>query len=466
MNFRSFALITRAVENPITRPGTRALRAARRLLLIFTAVVLAWTETVSPRNASAKTETRIISLSGHIDFGPLEIGMESGRLLSITNRGNSPLTISNITLPDGFSVIFPFGSDTNSPLATLDPGAWTNVFILFSPTNVAKYGGTGTVDSDATRGAGEFTVSGEGAYPTGNFVGLFYPFWNPTIDNSGYFSAKAAKGGAISGVLRMAGQRYPFSGRFSPAGTFSCSVPREGTNNVYISFQAFPGSWWGSVSNNTWVADLSAYRTPVVAGRFGRLRSAFIPGKYRMSISGSEDPLLAPTNNGTGTIKVTTSDVVHLSGTLADGTKFSQATFRCGTQVPFYTSLYGGQGAVLGWIYCEVVPTNFPPIIIPPVILPPTNPVPVTNFPPITNLPPVIIQPTLSSMPALSTTPSLNSLLRIHRYRHPGAGFPSSPETFGTNRISGSINWFKPPQIDTNYPDGFSLMMQVTGPVP
>jgi hypothetical protein len=117
---------------------------------------------------AAQTETRIISLSeSNLNFGKVEIGRSTSLPLIITNNGNSVLTISNITLPAGFLFSFS-GPHPQSVSATLDPGAWTNFSVYFTPTNVANYEDTVTINSDATGGTVEFTVSGEGEYPRGH----------------------------------------------------------------------------------------------------------------------------------------------------------------------------------------------------------------------------------------------------------------------------------------------------------
>jgi len=72
---------------------------------------------------------------------------------TIYNYGNSPLTVSGITYPDGFSgnwsgVIISGGSQT--------------VIVKFAPTTVSNYNGTVTVRADNTSGISIFTVSGTG----------------------------------------------------------------------------------------------------------------------------------------------------------------------------------------------------------------------------------------------------------------------------------------------------------------
>src|SRR6185295_4922230 len=74
--------------------------------------------------------------------------------LVISNTGNSTLTINSINYPSGFSGDFPSG--------TIAAGATQNVVVTFAPTDTIAYGGTVTVECDATAGTNTVSVSGTG----------------------------------------------------------------------------------------------------------------------------------------------------------------------------------------------------------------------------------------------------------------------------------------------------------------
>jgi hypothetical protein len=99
------------------------------------------------------TQTKIISLSGNLSYGDVTVGQTSSRTLTISNTGNSPLVVSSISTPQGFS---------GSYNGTIQAGNSANVTITFSPTSVQTYGGNITVNSDATSGTNTKTVSGTG----------------------------------------------------------------------------------------------------------------------------------------------------------------------------------------------------------------------------------------------------------------------------------------------------------------
>lgn len=435
--------------------------------------------------------TRIISVNTNLNFGPTPIGLLPLMNLVIANKGNSDLTISNINFPEGFStfVFDAFGGyggygilASGSTNVTIPAGSRMNIPVTFAPTNVMRYGGTVTIDSDAISGKGQFTVSGQGEYPAGHYIGLFAPgmgpffsFFSPAGSNavfgdSGYFSANVTANGSFSGVLLLAGTRQPFSGRFSPSGAYSGMIGSPvspqiipGGGNIYlgVSFQLSGLSWQGVISNQEWSADLLAYSEDRV-----RLYNVLPPGKYHFDIAGSTDPLLAPTNDGTGTIQLTESGAAHVSGTLGDGTPFSQDTTLVLRRLPLYAPLYHGQGAVLGWITCDVVPTNIVEGFRPPMIEPGTNLFPLTNYPIRTNPVGIIITPFTNPAPATNIPAPLSSRIapvpdELSRARSVTS---SSLTLSGTNRITGSMNWFKPAQIDSNYPSGFSFQTTVHGP--
>ena len=108
-------------------------------------------------NASGKgTEgpTRLIGLSGNIDFGDVITSTTAQRTLTIANSGNAALTVSGITYPTCFSGNWAGGS--------IPAGSSNAVTVTFAPTAVMGYGGVIMVNSDATGGANIIRASGNG----------------------------------------------------------------------------------------------------------------------------------------------------------------------------------------------------------------------------------------------------------------------------------------------------------------
>src|SRR6185295_5456618 len=84
--------------------------------------------------------TRIIALSGDLNFGAIFAGSTAHLTLIITNTGNTDLTFTNITLPTHY-----VASITSGVLA---PGATTNVDVSFTPPDTNTFNGVLTVQSD------------------------------------------------------------------------------------------------------------------------------------------------------------------------------------------------------------------------------------------------------------------------------------------------------------------------------
>jgi hypothetical protein len=110
----------------------------------------------------------------------------------------------------------------------------------------------------------------------------------------------------------------------------------------------------GTVSDGNWTANLVADPSA-----YSRTNSAPQAGKYTLLIQGggnSSDQLSGQTSeqpggNGFGAVSVDALGNVTFSGVLGDGTPVNSTSVvsRDG-QWPFYISLYGGKGSILGWL--------------------------------------------------------------------------------------------------------------------
>lgn len=113
------------------------------------------TVTVSITNPVA--EVISISLSGSLDFGSVAVGDSAQAILEITNSGTSPLTVTGLTLPTGYSGAF---------TGTIAVNQSSPVVITFAPTQAIDYSGNISVASNATTGTHIIPVTGTG---TGSF---------------------------------------------------------------------------------------------------------------------------------------------------------------------------------------------------------------------------------------------------------------------------------------------------------
>ena len=99
------------------------------------------------------TPTRIIGIMGNLSFGPVNVGSTAQKTITLRNTGISPLTISGITLPAGFS---------GNWSGTIAPGGTQDVNVTFTPTAAQTYNGTVTIASNSTSGTNTIACSGIG----------------------------------------------------------------------------------------------------------------------------------------------------------------------------------------------------------------------------------------------------------------------------------------------------------------
>ena len=113
------------------------------------------------------TPTRIAGLAGQGDIrsrapdGGVRVGESQSEVFTITNTGNSTLTVSGIS----FSSTYPNGNTvfTASPTSgTVAPGGSLAVTVTFRPVTAINIWTTMTVASDATSGNGSVLLSGIG----------------------------------------------------------------------------------------------------------------------------------------------------------------------------------------------------------------------------------------------------------------------------------------------------------------
>jgi len=99
--------------------------------------------------------TRIINLSGSLAFGNVTVGSTSTKTLTISNTGDSPLTVTSIS----YSYPADFSGNWSG---TIPAGGSQNVTVTFAPTAAQSYSGTVTVNSDKTGGTETIAISGTG----------------------------------------------------------------------------------------------------------------------------------------------------------------------------------------------------------------------------------------------------------------------------------------------------------------
>jgi uncharacterized protein YkwD len=111
----------------------------------------------TPTSTSTSTSTRVVSLSGSLAFGTVDIGKTSDLTLTIGNSGTGTLSVTGITGPGGYTLNWTSG--------TIAPGGSQHVTVRFAPTAAQTYSGTLEVIGDHTSGTNTTSLSGTGATP-------------------------------------------------------------------------------------------------------------------------------------------------------------------------------------------------------------------------------------------------------------------------------------------------------------
>jgi len=151
--------------------GTIAAGSSRSVTVTFTPVAVtsyggtitvnsdrtSGTNTISASGTGTVAATRIISVPASLDLGSAPAGGRQTAVLTIANTGNSPLNVTGISYPPGFSGDWSSGS--------ISAGGNRQVTVTFSPTRAGAFTGTVSVSSDATTGGNTVSVSGSGTPP-------------------------------------------------------------------------------------------------------------------------------------------------------------------------------------------------------------------------------------------------------------------------------------------------------------
>ena len=192
------------------------------------------TNTIAASGTGTAAATRIISLSGNLAFGNVAVGSSTESSLTISNNGNSPLTVSGISYPNGFS---------GNWSGTIAAGGSQVVPVTFSPTAATWYGGVVTINSDATSGTSAISASGRGGVTSQPTFSAHYDFGTATspvqvgyrqVTDTTKFSS-TLKFGWLSGTIRSAdrgvGTTLDRDFNYTKDGTFAVDLP-NGTYQV------------------------------------------------------------------------------------------------------------------------------------------------------------------------------------------------------------------------------------------
>ncbi|MEP6662594.1 MAG: autotransporter-associated beta strand repeat-containing protein [Verrucomicrobiota bacterium] len=187
---------------------------------------------------------------------------------------------------------------------------------------------------------------------TGVYNGLFYESEVMRHESSGFFTFKVSKKRAFSGKILIDGGSHKFTGRLTSNEVAQVHILRKGKSTLNVLLVIEPGSH--HVSGEVSTTDWTAMANGDIA--FSIVRSGVAPqaGRHTMSIPASDNEdgsTVAPLGDGYGLIKIAKTGRLRMSGRLADQAVISQSVYLSENGIwPFYRSLYGGKGSIIGWI--------------------------------------------------------------------------------------------------------------------
>lgn len=186
----------------------------------------------------------------------------------------------------------------------------------------------------------------------GVYNGLFSEPGNVRQTSAGFITFTLATSGIYVGKMILDGGIYKLSGRFDLNGFSQITVARLRTNTVTVALDinlATPDDTVaGSVSNANWFANFSGDRAVFNAVKN---KAVGFAGKYTLAINGNVDPTTAPAGDSIAVVTVDNGGIIHASGTLADGTPFSQAvSISKNGAWPLFAPLYSSKGM----LFCPV----------------------------------------------------------------------------------------------------------------
>jgi hypothetical protein len=147
------------------------------------------TPTPTPTPTATPAPSRILNITGDLNYGNIDLGTFNDRTITLSNSGTVALTVSSVTSTADTSVL-----TVSWTSGTIAPGANQIVTVRFTPTARQYYAGTLSVQSDQTA----FAVNG--ARPAFDTIqGDSVNWWGYGVDTSPLWAAS----GTSEGVFTM-----------------------------------------------------------------------------------------------------------------------------------------------------------------------------------------------------------------------------------------------------------------------
>lgn len=280
------------------RPAGRFRTALKGAALLALAVVTTACSGGSPTSPSSvgaasgaasgatSTSTRVVNVVGNLSFGDVPVGSQRSMTYTITNAGNSALTVTGTTISGGLAAHTLF-SWTSGQIA---PGASQTVTVRFQPTAAGSFNGTVTVNGDQTGGSNVVAISGTsaGASVAGTWAGRYIvERCDGTGSNQDYFCSEqrgayppgsslpvsvtlTQSGSAVNGTIRLGSVTGPVNGVVNANGSLVLQGSAS-AGQVSLSLSSWNTVVAGQALNGNFAYNASLSGVPgvaVIASRF------------------------------------------------------------------------------------------------------------------------------------------------------------------------------------------------------
>jgi len=298
-------------------------------------------------------------------------GKNGGGFMWVSNYAGV-YSSTNLNYPDGKTYIFNaalvvspnFDSDGDTVVNVNDPTP-IPAGLTFDITNIGPQscdgdggsgglgdGGAGTGGSHLTPGLLAFPATqsvGSGGSSNavsfglaqGAYSGLFYETNGVNPASSGFISAKVTGRGSISAKLQIGSKTYSFATVFNSSGNCTAFATGKGLTPLTVSLHIVNNDQLaGQVSGKGWTAQLLAVT-----------KASTVSSKNSLVLTTDAEKSTTVSGDSFGTMSLSKAGDIQWSGVLPDGVKVSQKSVLSKDGIwPMYSSLYGGTGALIGWL--------------------------------------------------------------------------------------------------------------------
>jgi hypothetical protein len=179
----------------------------------------------------------------------------------------------------------------------------------------------------------------------GIYNGLFFEPETISHQRSGFFSFTLATLGDFSGKLYLGGTNRGFAGKFGVDGTTQLAFTQAPPVVLAMGLDLARNSGvvQGSVNGAGWTAPLLGDRAQYTSAR---------STNYSLALLGDSDGTASPGGDGFASVTVKSNGLITVSGRVSDDAVLATPVTYLSRNGdwPLYSPLYGGKGALLGWL--------------------------------------------------------------------------------------------------------------------